>query len=563
MHKLIAGWPSRFPRSLPRPQTTLHYNLDVCAARYPERLAIGFFGCDINYRSFHGQVLSLAGWLQSRAGVKRGDRVAIFGQNSPQWLIAYYAILRCDAVVVPINPMNRVVELRRILQDSGSRVAICAQELAETLMESSSATDLSTIVVATYSDYLPEVAQFELPEWLTAGRASMSGCVAWQDTLGHAQRPGVSLSQSDDFCLLPYTSGSTGAAKGCVHTHQTFMQVTAGMSIWHRQNAATVFLGAPPMYQVSGLANSVNCPVFSGGMVIPLPRWDRKLAVQLIAKYRINHVALAPTAIIDLLGYPELLAYDLKSISRLTSGGAAMPKPIWKQAQDVLGVPFIEAYGLTETAATTHINSSMRPKPQCLGLPFFDTQSMVVDPVTFLPVEPGCHGEIIVRGPQVFSGYWNNPQETQRAFLEVDGESYFRTGDIGFADDEGYYFMVDRQKRMINASGYKVWPAEVENLLYEHPDVMEACVVGVPDSYRGETVKAIIVLQSARRHTLTEGHIIQWARERMAAYKYPRVVEFVDVLPKSPTGKILWRELQTRENNRKTQSAANTNEDAR
>jgi fatty-acyl-CoA synthase len=218
----------------------------------------------------------------------------------------------------------------------------------------------------------------------------------------------------------------------------------------------------------------------------------------------------------------------------------------------MLGVPFIEAYGLTETAATTHNNPFERPKRQCLGVPFFNTESVVVDPVTRALLAPGEQGEIAVRGPQLFKGYWNRSTETAEAFATIGGHVYFLTGDIGYVDAEGYWFMTDRAKRMINASGYKVWPAEIENRLYEHPAVLEACVIGTQDAYRGESVKAVIVLSDEARGRVDEAEVIAWSKARMAAYKYPRHVEFVDALPKSLNGKILWRELQQREDSNQT-----------
>jgi fatty-acyl-CoA synthase len=223
---------------------------------------------------------------------------------------------------------------------------------------------------------------------------------------------------------------------------------------------------------------------------------------------------------------------------------------VWTRLHDALGLPFIESYGMTETAATTHINPIHAPKPQSVGIPFFDTDAIIADLDTLHPLAAGEHGEILVRGPQMFRGYWQRDEETAQAFAQVEGRRYYRSGDIGYFDEQGYWFITDRLKRMINAAGLKVWPAEVERKLYAHPAVQEACVIGTPDPYRGETAKAVIVLRAASRGKVSEQDIIDWSRGCMAAYKYPRVVEFVDALPKSPVGKILWRELQERENAR-------------
>jgi fatty-acyl-CoA synthase len=552
-------WPGNLPRSLPRPATTLAWNLHASATRYPERTAVGFFGRDLSYRALLAQVEQFAGWLQKRAGIRRGDRVALFLQNSPQWLIAYHAVLRADAVVVPISPMSRAEDVAHYLRDSGAQVLVCAQDLADTATAGARAAELRHIVLARYGDYLPEAPELAGPEWLRAPPRSFDGTVSWQAVLDADERAGPPQAGPDDLCLMPYTSGSTGVPKACMHTHASFMHTVAGQVLWHGHGAATVFLGVLPMYHVSGLIQSVNCPILAGGCVVPLPRWDRESAMRLIAHYRISHVGIAPTAIIDLLS-GDLARHDLSSVRKVAAGCATMPTEIWKRLHDTLGLPFIESYGMTETAATTHINPVERPKPQSVGIPFFDTETLIADPDTLRPLPDGEPGEILVRGPQMFAGYWGREQESAQAFAEVDGRSWYRSGDIGYRDAEGYYYITDRLKRMINASGLKIWPAEVEGKLYAHPAVQEACVIGTRDPYRGETAKALIVLRAASRGQVSEQDIIDWSREQMAAYKYPRVVEFVDSLPKSPVGKILWRELQERENARSAATPSPTKE---
>jgi fatty-acyl-CoA synthase len=250
---------------------------------------------------------------------------------------------------------------------------------------------------------------------------------------------------------------------------------------------------------------------------------------------------------VDFLANPNLGRYDLSSLKQLGGGGAAMPEAVARKLEEVIGLPFVEGYGLSETMAPTHINPPQRPKRQCAGIPFFNTDARVLDLQDSHELEANQVGEIIVSGPQVFQGYWKQPAASAEAFVEHDGKRFFRTGDLGYYDEEGYFFITDRLKRMINCSGFKVWPAEVEAMLYAHPAIQEACVIGARDQYRGETVKAVIVLRNDAK-TMTSKEIIDWAREKMAAFKVPRVVEFVDALPKTATGKILWRELQEREN---------------
>jgi fatty-acyl-CoA synthase len=255
--------------------------------------------------------------------------------------------------------------------------------------------------------------------------------------------------------------------------------------------------------------------------------------------------------IIDLFGNPRLDQYDLSSLNFLSGGGAAMPEAVAQKVKTLWGLDFIEGYGLSETIAASHSNPPNRPKKQCLGIPICDTDSRIIDPDTLVAKPQGETGEIITNGPGVFQGYWNDPDKTAAAFIEYDGKRFFRTGDLGRIDEDGYFFMVDRLKRMINASGFKVWPAEVEAMLYQHPAVQEACVIGTYDAYRGETVKALVVTRGEKTSQAADA-IVEWAREHMAAYKIPRIIEFVDSLPKSGTGKVMWRALQEQENLRTT-----------
>ncbi len=519
-------WPPHLPRTLPPATITLPQALDVAVDRSPGHTAIGFFGRDITYRRLQQEVEALAGWLSHRAGVKPADRVVIYMQNSPQWVVAYYAVLRAGAIVVPVNPMNRALELQRYVDDSGAEVAICSQELFEF-----ASTRFREMVVATYADYLPPQPGFDLPDWITAPPRSFHAAHAWSAALAFEEAPPSFAANPSAHAILNYTSGSTGEPKGCRHTHRSFLHSTAGLTLWHGHSPATVFLGVAPMYQIAGLVNSLNCAIYSGGTLVPLPRWDRTLAAQLMERYRITFAGLAPAAIADFLENPDFSRYDFSSLTRISSGGSTMPRALWDRIQSALHLPFIEVYGMTE-AGTIAINPIERPKPQCLGVPFFNADVRILDT-----------GEIAVRGPQLFEGYWNRPEADAEAFLEIDGQRYFRTGDIGYADDEGYLFMTDRLKRMINAAGYKVWPAEVEAVLAQHPAVQEVCVIAASDPRRGETVKALIVLRPGTAvPQATE--IIEWSRQRLAAYKYPRIVEFLPALPKSPAGKILWRELQ-------------------
>jgi len=545
-----AVWPKEVPYDLGLPQTSIWHNLEVSATRYPDKDAFICYDNAMTYATLRAEAEAVAGFLQKRCGVAKGDRVLLFMQNSLQFVIAYYGILRADAVVVPINPMNLTEELRHYVKDCGAKVALVAQELWPQAAPLAADGTLSQAVVAAYVDYLPKPTDLKVPDAFKLPRQPITGpnVTPWSDAVAQRLAPGAHTAGPDDLAVMPYTSGTTGQPKGCMHSHRTVMSTAVFSSEWFKISHEVKYLGVLPYFHVTGMQNSMNTPIYNGGTVILLPRWDREVAGPLIARYRIQAWTLIPTMVVDLLASPNAASWDLSSLQRMSGGGAAMPEAIATKLKDLCGIAFVEGYGLTETMAPSHVNPPDRPKKQCLGIPFIGTDSRVVDPVTLEELPVGEVGEIVSAGPQVFLGYWGKPEATAEAFFERDGKRFFRTGDLGRVDEEGYFFLVDRLKRMINAHGLKVWPAEVESLLYGHPDIQEACVIAAKDSTRGETVKAVVVLKAASKGKVDAEAITAWAREKMAAYKVPRVVEFVDALPRSATGKILWRALQEKEN---------------
>jgi fatty-acyl-CoA synthase len=291
----------------------------------------------------------------------------------------------------------------------------------------------------------------------------------------------------------------------------------------------------------------MNGVIYGGATVVLLPRWDRDAAAICVQRYRVTGIAFITAMVIDFMSNPKLGEYDLSSLRSVGGGGAAMPKAVAAAMEQKLRLKFREGYGMSETMAATHSNPPDRPKEQCLGIPIFDVDARVVEPGTTRELPQGETGEIIVHGPGVMQGYWNQPEATAEAFVEIDGKRFLRTGDLACVDEEGYFFFVDRLKRMINAAGFKVWPAEVEAMLYHHPAIQEACVIAAEDARRGETVKAVIVLKPGFAGKVTEQEITDWSHDNMAAYKVPRIVQFVDSLPKSGAGKVMWRTLQDAE----------------
>ncbi|HEY0821351.1 MAG TPA: long-chain fatty acid--CoA ligase [Rhizobacter sp.] len=549
----LAHWPPGLPKHLTLPETSVFHNAEVSAQRFPNKPFIVFYDTLVTFAEFKDEAERIAGYLQQVCGVKAGDRVLLYMQNSPQWVLAFYGILRANAVVVPVNPMNMTEELKHYVKDTGATTAFVPQDLYAQMQplvaNDENAHGLQHLIVVTYSDYLKRPTDLRVPPFVAEPRKTFSdpGSIAWTEVLAKNLRPGPLTAGPDDLCVMPYTSGTTGHPKGCMHTHRSTQSTLVGGVHWFGRTQDAVFLSVLPYFHVTGMAGSMNGPMYVGGTIVILPRWDREAAAELMQRYKVTVWQVISTMMIDFLSNPKLSQYDLSSLQGIRGGGAAMPEAICAKLKELTGLDYVEGYGMSETLAATHINPPHRPKKQCLGIPVFDVDARVVDPDSLRELGVGETGEIVVHAPQVMRGYWNNEQATQDSFVEIDGKRFLRTGDLAQVDEDGYFFMIDRLKRMINASGFKVWPAEVEALMYHHPAIHEACVIGVRDERRGETVKALVVLKPEYRGKVSEQDIIAWAHDHMAAYKSPRIVAFVESLPKSGSGKVQWRELQEQE----------------
>ncbi len=543
-----AHWPQGLPHHLIAPEASVYTNLQVSALRYPDKAAIIFYDTVITYRQLHEEVLALAGYLQEVCGVQKGDRVLLNMQNSPQFVIGFYAIMRADAMVVPVNPMLMTDELAHYIDDSGAKTALVSQEIFARLQPLLGHSILQHSVVATYSDHLTAATTLTIPDFVKAERqvTKQAGVISWQAAIGAGHQPHPHAAGPDDLACMPYTSGTTGKPKGCIHNHRSVMFNIVGSPTWSGAIVAThVALAVLPFFHVTGMQSVMNAMIYCGGTLVILPRWDRDAAGQLITRYAVSNWTLVPSMMIDFLSNPRLAEYDISKLTRVSGGGAAMPAAIAQKLLELSGQVYMEGYGLSETMAPSHLNPPQRMKQQCLGMPYFNVDSRIVDPTTLQEVKQGETGEIWIHGPQVFQGYWKDPQKTADSFAELDGKKFFRSGDLGYMDPEGFFFFTDRLKRMINASGFKVWPAEVESMMYQHPAIQECCIIAAHDAYRGETVKAVVVKKPGS--DVTAEDIMTWAHEKMAAYKVPKFVEFVESLPKSGTGKVMWRTLQEKE----------------
>lgn len=542
--------PAHAREGLPRvahiPETSVFRNLEISAGRYPAKTAVQFFGTSVSYSELLREVESMAGFLQHGCGVAAGDRVLVFSQNCPQFIAAYFAILRADAVFVPVNAMLLRDELAHIVNDSGAVAAFVASELLDRVAPFIGTRSLRKVVVHAYGDMLGDGdAALPASDWLRTRVVEAelpAGAVSWRSALAQSLVPAPHRAGPDDLCMLPYTSGTTGKPKACVHTHRTVMTSCVGSSLWRRTGPSSVYLAVAPLFHLLGLQNNVNSPIFWGGTIVLMPRWDREAAAVLIERHRVTFWAALPAMLVDFFAQPGIEARDLASLSMVTGGGAATPQHVNDLLKARYGLDYVEGYGLTESANFLCANPVHKPKKGCLGIPTFGVDLRIIDPETLDPVARGDVGEIVVHAAQIMLGYWNQPEANAQSFIAIDGKRFFRTGDLASMDAEGYVFMRDRLKRMINASGFKVWPAEVEAALHAHPAILEACVIASPDTRRGETVKAVVTLRAGSIEDSTS--LLAWCREHMAAYKAPRIVEIVDQLPKSATGKIAWRELQ-------------------
>ena len=548
MSDMSPVWPIGEPWHLPMPDGTLYDALARAANHRPYHPATAFYGALLGYAELHRRVDAMAGFLQKVCGVKRGDRVLIALQNSPQYVNAYYAVMRADAVVVPVNPMNKTAEIGYLAEDSGATVAIVGGELCD-VFAPLLGNALTHAVMANYRDEVLADAPYALPACVTqAGEPPRSpGWFRWQEAITRAEVPVPMTATPDDLAIMPYTSGTTGKPKACMHSHRSVLFTAVLQARWYQLGKDDVMTGFMPLFHVAGMQGSMNAAVVAGATLVLMARWDKGLIPDLFEAHGVTFWNAAPTMIVDVLASAGFRDSSLSRLKVLTGGGAAMPAAVAERLKSRFNLDFIEGYGMTETMSPTHLNPLAAPKRQCLGIPVHETDARVIDPDTLELLGDGAVGEIIVHGPQVLRSYWNRPEANASSFIERDGKRFLRTGDLGYRDAEGYFFTVDRLKRMINVSGFKVWPAEVEATMYEHPAIKECCIISSPDDYRRETVKALVTVHEAARSTTSAEDLLSWARGKMASYKAPRSVVFVDSLPRSESNKISWRLLQDAE----------------
>ena len=512
-------------------------------ARAPDAPLVRYFGTTLSVADVDRAGDSFAAALVS-FGIGRGDRVALYLQNIPQFVIAVLGTWKAGAIVVPVNPMNKARELAYVLEDSGAAVLVTLASLYDEVARDVVA-DLAgvrAVVTMNEADHAKDVPPLlaSLSRSVPSGGLDLAELLAEHDG-ARVPDPGLGAT---DVAFLTYTSGTTGPPKGAMNTHRNVVFNSEAYRRWMSLTPDDTVLGVAPLFHITGLIAHLTV-----ALLVPMPivlgyRFDPVTMLDLIERERPTFTVGAITVFTALMNDPSCAGRDLSSLTKVYSGGAPIAPATVERFQKEVGPYIHNIYGLTETTSPSHgvpmgATAPVDPTSGALsvGVPIFNTVVEVVDEEGN-EVPPGEIGEFVTTGPQVVAGYWNKPDETAHA---LPGGS-LHTGDVGFMDEEGWFYVVDRKKDMIIASGYKVWPREVEDVLYQHPAVREAAVVGVPDEYRGETVKAFVSLRPGAQAEPAE--LIQFCKERMAAYKYPRVVDLVEELPKTVTGKILRRELR-------------------
>jgi long-chain acyl-CoA synthetase len=536
------------PKELPLPEKSMIDFFEESAKRVPDVDAVRYFDETISYSELNDLADRFATLLASRS-VEKGDRVAIYVQNNPQFLVAQYGAWKRGAIVVPINPMLKHKELDYHLNDSGTKVLVCLESLYESVAkEVLPNTGVEQVFTTSELDFLPEGAEEELSPLADSSRQRFEGVEDLLEVLRETEPDeGARVEVTpEDTAYLVYTSGTTGQPKGTMETHSNVAFNSEVYRVWMQIGDGDSVLGIAPLFHITGLIGHATIAALAGIPLILFHRVDPEEVLRLIGMWRPTMTIGSITAFIALMNAPSSDETNLSSLTKCYSGGAPVAPSIVDQFEEKFGVYIHIAYGLTETNSPTHFTPLGTRSPVdeesgalSVGVPVPNCEAKLLDeedPSEEVPV--GEPGEFATKGPMVFKGYWNKPEETEEAFHD----GYFLTGDVAIMDEDGWFYIVDRKKDMINVGGYKVWPREIEDTLYEHEQVMEAASVGIPDEYRGETVKAFVALKE--EDAVTEEELIEFCKERMADYKYPRQIEFLDEIPKTPTGKFLRRELR-------------------
>jgi len=543
----LKHWPRGIPRSLTYPEISLPEILSATTKKYPENTALIFLGRRITYGELDQLCDSFASALIG-LGVEKGDRVALLLPNVPQFPICYYGALRAGAIAVPCSPLYKARELQFQLTDSGAETVVALDSLCGQVAEVCGETQIRNIVTTGLMDFASPVEGTSTKEVDAFEAAGRFESVSLKELLAeHGEAPPkVSIDASKDPALLQYTGGTTGVPKAAVLTHRNLVANTFQFGSWLQvlREGGEVVLAALPYFHIFGMTVALNVPVLKGAGIVLQPRFDAGEALRAIERYGVTFFPGVPTMFIAVLNHPKAASSNLRSVRLCISGASPLPVEVMRRLEAATGGVVAEGYGLTEASPVTHCNpvdDMGKVRVGSIGLPIPDTEAKIVD-VDDGETELAADevGELVVRGPQVMAGYWNRPLDTEQTLRG----GWLYTGDIAKRDEDGYFYIVDRKKDMINVSGLKVWPREVEAVLCEHPAVKEAGVIGVHDPYRGEAVKAFVVLREGFEGKISAAELMRFCEEKMAVFKVPSQVEFVEQLPRTAIGKLLRRTLK-------------------
>lgn len=556
----LSHYPKEIPHSINYQNKGLHEILVDTVNRHPNKHALHFFGKEMTYKELYESVCKFANALK-KLGLQKGDRISIMLPNCPQGVIAYYGILMAGGIVVQTNPLYVERELEHQLADSEAKMIVCLDILYPRVMKVKAQTSLQHIIVTAIKDYLPFPKNLIYP-YIQKRDTGVSVNISYNHNIHYFSKllssaPLIEVSAAidpkEDIAILQYTGGTTGVAKGVELTHFNLVSNTTQCYYWMYKivDKDNRTLAALPFFHVYGMTVSMNLSIMTASKMIIVPKFQPKEILQLIEKHKVTIFPGAPTMYVALINHPEINKYDLSSIQACISGSSPLPVEVQKKFEELTGGKLVEGFGLTEASPVTHCNLIWGDrKSGSIGIPWPDTEAVIFKEPGVV-AQPHEVGELAVRGPQVMKGYWRRPEETKAAFYN----DWLLTGDMGYMDESGYFYIVDRKKDMIIAGGYNIYPREIEEVLYEHEAIQEAVVIGVPHEYRGETVKAFIVLREG--YSVTEKELDAYCRKHLAAYKVPRIYEFRKELPKTMVGKILRRvlveeELEKAGQNKKT-----------
>lgn len=541
-HRWYKVWPAWAPKTIDPDKPVCEYIRDW-AKFTPDRIALSFYGRDITYGELNG-LIDRAAWGLVDLGVKKGDRVALHMENCPQFVIAYFAVQRAGAVVVAANPMFKGAELEFEMNDAGVETLIGIDALYPEIEKIRSRTSLKNVILTSMKDFLPDEPVLTLPEEAKHDKQSFPDTIDFVELMNKS-KDGPICNITDlkkDLALLQYTGGTTGTPKGAMISHYSLSVAALGTMHWYHFREDDVFLGVTPFFHVMGQNVLMCTPLVSGAQIVILTRFVPDVVAQAISRYRCTFWVGATTMVIALVNLPNIGDYNFTSFRCIWTGGASVSIELQNKLKELAPKAVIgEGYGLSEVMSQGGACTALfQYKPGYVGIPQVNVEMKIVDQETGTrEMEPNEVGEIIIKSPATMIGYWNKPEETK----EMLRDGWLYTGDTGSMDEEGYVKFLGRTRELIKCSGFSVFPAEVEDLLYRHPAVKEAAVIGINDPYRGESPKAFIILKDGYTGKVTEKEILDWSKDNMAAYKRPKFIEFREELPKTAAGKVLRRVL--------------------